>query len=277
MKTEKLQKILASRGVGSRREMERWIQAGRVVVDGRVATLGQRVTEVEKIVVDGRELAARKSTPLRMLLMNKRVGTIVSTAPTDNLASVFDELPTLPGGRWISVGRLDVNTSGLLLFVNDGLLAHRLMHPSTGIDREYAVRVEGKLEEMGIQQLKNGVLIDGEIGRFSDLRYYNGQGSNHWYHVVLMEGRNREIRLLFASQGVKVTRLKRVRFGPVVLPSSLRRGQLMELRSDDVRRICDLLKVRFVRPDSNRSKKLNAGNSVLIPYPGLSAPKVDRN
>ena len=139
------------------------------------------------------------------------------------------------------------------------------------------MRVEGKLEEMGIQQLKNGVLIDGEIGRFSDLRYYNGRGSNHWYHVVLMEGRNREIRLLFASQGVKVTRLKRVRFGPVVLPSSLRRGQLMELRSDDVRRICDLLKVRFVRPDSNRSKKLNAGNSVLIPYPGLSASKVDRN
>ena len=277
MKTEKLQKVLASRGVGSRREMERWIQAGRVVVDGRVATLGQRVTEVENIVVDGRELAARKSTPTRVLLMNKRVGTIVSAAPTDNLASVFDQLPVLSGGRWISVGRLDVNTSGLLLFVNDGLLAHRLMHPSTGIDREYAVRVEGKLEDAGMEQLKSGVTIDGEVGRFSDIRYYNGHGSNHWYHVVLMEGRNREVRLLFASQGVKVTRLKRVRFGPVVLPSSLRRGQLMEIGPDDVRRLCDLMGVKYVKSGPDKTKKLNVGNSVLIPYPGLAAPTSHRN
>ena len=275
LKTEKLQKVLASRGAGSRREMERWIKSGRVVVDGRVATVGQRVTYVANIVVDGRELKKQKSTTPRVLLMNKRVGTIVSTVPANNLASVFDELPALPGSRWISVGRLDANTSGLLLFVNDGLLAHRLMHPSTGIDREYAVRVEGKLEQTGMQRLKTGVVVDGENGRFSDIRYYNGQGSNHWYHVVLMEGRNREVRRLFATQGVKVTRLKRVRFGPVILPSSVRRGQLMELGSDDVRRICDLLKIGFVKPDPSKRKKGKTTKSVLIPYPGLPVPTVD--
>ncbi len=269
--------MLASRGLGSRREMERWIQAGRVLIDGRVAVLGQRVTKTQNIKVDGRELAREKVTATRVLLMNKRVGMIVSTAPTDNLVSVFDELPVLAGGRWISVGRLDVNTSGLLLFVNDGLLAHRLMHPSTGIDREYAVRVEGKLEDAGLQQLKNGVVVDGEVGRFSDIRYYNGRGSNHWYHVVLMEGRNREVRLLFASQGVKVTRLKRVRFGPVVLPSSLRRGQLMEMRSDDVQRLCDLVEVECVSPVPNKTKKSKVVSSVLIPYPGLANPSTAYN
>ena len=277
METEKLQKVLASRGLGSRREMERWIHVGRVRVDGRLATLGQRVTKDADISVDGRELAPQKSTTTRVLVMNKRVGTIVSASPTDSLASVFDELPLLTGSRWIAVGRLDVNTSGLLLFVNDGLLAHRLMHPSTGIDREYAVRVEGKLEETGIELLKKGVEIDGEIGRFSDVRYYNGHGSNHWYHVVLMEGRNREVRVLFASQGVKVSRLKRVRFGPIVLPSTLRRGQLMEMSSDDVRRICGLVKGGFSPPERNRNKKSNTKNSVLIPYPGLLTPAVNSN
>ena len=277
METEKLQKVLASRGLGSRREMERWIHVGRVRVDGRIATLGQRVTKDADISVDGRELAPQKSTTTRVLVMNKRVGTIVSASPTDSLASVFDELPLLTGSRWIAVGRLDVNTSGLLLFVNDGLLAHRLMHPSTGIDREYAVRVEGKLEETGIELLKKGVEIDGEIGRFSDVRYYNGHGSNHWYHVVLMEGRNREVRVLFASQGVKVSRLKRVRFGPIVLPSTLRRGQLMEMSSDDVRRICGLVKVGFSPPERNRNKKSNTKKSVLIPYPGLLTPAVNSN
>ena len=257
--------------------MERWIHAGRVRVDGRIAALGQRVAKDADISVDGRELAPQKSTTTRVLLMNKRVGTIVSASPTDSLASVFDELPLLTGSRWIAVGRLDVNTSGLLLFVNDGLLAHRLMHPSTGIDREYAVRVEGKLEEAGIELLKKGVVIDGEIGRFSDVQYYNGQGSNHWYHVVLMEGRNREVRVLFSSQGVKVSRLKRVRFGPIVLPSILRRGQLMEMCSDDVRRICGLVKVRFNPPERNKTKKSNTKNSVLIPYPGLLAPAVNGN
>ena len=269
--------MLASRGLGSRREMERWIHVGRVRVDGRIATLGQRVTKDADISVDGRELAPQKSTTTRVLVMNKRVGTIVSASPTDSLASVFDELPLLTGSRWIAVGRLDVNTSGLLLFVNDGLLAHRLMHPSTGIDREYAVRVEGKLEETGIELLKKGVEIDGEIGRFSDVRYYNGHGSNHWYHVVLMEGRNREVRVLFASQGVKVSRLKRVRFGPIVLPSTLRRGQLMEMSSDDVRRICGLVKVGFSPPERNRNKKSDTKNSVLIPYPGLLTPAVNSN
>ena len=272
MKTEKLQKVLSSRGLGSRREMERWIDAGRVLVEGQIATLGQRVTNDVAISVDGRELPSQKSINTRILLMNKRVGTIVSASPSESLASVFDELPIVTGSRWIAVGRLDVNTSGLLLFVNDGLLAHRLMHPSTGIDREYAVRVEGKLEEAGIELLKKGVTIDCEIGRFSDIRYYNGQGSNHWYHVVLMEGRNREVRILFASQGVKVSRLKRVRFGPVVLPSILRRGQLMEMCSDDVRRICGLLKVGFRPSAPNKNKKFNTKNSVLIPYPGLLPP-----
>lgn len=272
--TEKLQKVLAARGLGSRREMERWIEQGRIVVDGDVASLGQRVDASAAIEVDGRPIAQPKSQHSRILVLNKRVGTVVSRKD-DSRETVFEGLPELSDGRWIAVGRLDISTAGMLLFTNDGTLAHRLMHPSTGIDREYAVRVEGKLEAPQLDALRAGVDVDGTIESFSDIRYYDGQGSNHWYHVCLMEGRNREVRRLFGSQGVNVSRLKRVRYGPVVLPSWLKRGQLTEMAPDDVAQVYRLLGLKYSPPRAPRSfeRSKQRMRSLLIPYPDLAVTR----
>lgn len=267
--TQKLQKVLADLGLGSRRQMEQWIDAGRIVVDGETAHQGQRVGIESKIEVDGKQLRGL-DTPrnTRILVMNKKVGEIVARKDPDNRPSVFSRLPKLATGRWISVGRLDMNTSGLLLFTNHGLVAHRLMHPSSVIDREYAVRVIGKLSDTKLETLKNGALIDSSWCRFSDIQYYDGSGLNHWYHVVLMEGRNKEVRRLFEHVGSKVSRLKRVRFGPVVLPRAMPTGKLREMDANDVAAICTWVDVStFVKTttDSNRPTK----DSFLIPYPGL--------
>jgi 23S rRNA pseudouridine2605 synthase len=269
--TQKLQKVLADLGTGSRREMERWIEAGRIEVNGEQARLGSRVAEDDRIRVDGK-LLGRRTANARVLLMNKAEGVICTRADPERRPTCFDGLPKLPGGRWISVGRLDINTSGLLLLVSDGTLANRLMHPSTGIDREYAARVDRLLNEKQLAQLQQGVMLDGEVVSFSDIRYYDGQDRNHWYHLTLMEGRNREVRRLFASQGVQVSRLKRVRYGPVVLPSTLRRGRWMEVGRSDVASLYRLLrlKVPVLPPQSGRNRDAKVG-SVLIPYPELPA------
>ena len=230
----KLQKALADSGLGSRREMERWIASGRVTVNNVRAVLSERVTPHDRIEVDGRPLDRYNQASRRVLAMNKQEGLHVTTKPPHGARSVFDQLPSITAGRWISVGRLDVNSSGLLLFTNDGELAHRLMHPSSNIDREYAVRVTGVLEQEQIEQLLAGIRIDGSVQRFSDVRYFDGRGTNHWYHVVLTEGRNREVRRLFAAQGLMVSRLKRVRFGPIALHSWVRSGKCVELVPGDV-------------------------------------------
>ena len=277
--SEKLQKVLADRGLGSRRTMEKWIAAGRIAVNGRPAKIGERIERDDAISVDGRRLDRRLTIKPRVLVFNKRAGVIVSRDDPERRPSVFDELPPLRTGRWISVGRLDLQTTGLILLTNDGALANRLMHPSTGIDREYAVRVSGQLDAAAETALKDGVDVDGRTERFSDIRYYNGSGTNHWYHVVLMEGRNREVRELFATQGVTVTRLKRVRYGPVILPPWLPRGTWEEMRGDEtlqLRRIVGLggdpgrskagkRRERTERNGRNRGK----GRSMLIPYPDL--------
>ena len=269
--TEKLHKVLADLGTGSRREMERWIEAGRIEVNGKVATLGSRVAEDDRIRVDGK-LLGRRTSNARILLLNKAEGVICTRQDPERRPTCFEGLPKLPGGRWISVGRLDINTSGLLMLVSDGTLANRLMHPSTGIDREYAARVDRRLDAKQLAALQQGVMLDGEVASFSDIRYYDGQDRNHWYHLTLMEGRNREVRRLFASQGVQVSRLKRVRYGPVVLPSTLRRGRWMEVERNDVASLYRLLRLKVPSLSPHSTGKRNAKPvSVLIPYPELPA------
>ena len=262
--SEKLQKVLAARGLGSRRQMERWIAAGRVAVNGRPAGVGTRVGDDDEIAVDGRKLPQAAPARCRVIVVNKRAGVIVSRRDPEGRPSLFDGLPRLGTGRWISVGRLDVATTGLILLTNDGELAHRLAHPSTGIDREYAVRLGAVLDDDAIARLKRGIDIDGRTESFSDIRYYDGSDSNHWYHVVLMEGRNREVRKLFETQGAAVSRLKRVRYGPVILPPWLPRGAWQEMGAQDVARLRAILGLPQERPGRRRD-----GRSMLIPYPRL--------
>ena len=266
--SDKLQKVLASRGLGSRREMEKWIAAGRVDVNGRTAKLGERVDEADRVAVDGRRLAPQAALRPRVLVMNKREGVICTRRDPQGRRTVFDALPDIRQGRWLYVGRLDINSSGLLLLTNDGALAHRLTHPATGIDREYAVRVQGVLSSEDEQSLLAGVEVDGETRRFSDLRYYDGRGRNHWYHAVLMEGRKHEVRDLFGGLGYRVSRLKRVRYGPVVLPSWLKRGQVTEMDAADLRTLYGLLGLPVA--DLPVSRKA-VSRSLLIPYPELPA------
>jgi len=275
---EKLQKVLADLGLGSRREMERWIEAGRVVVAGEPAHIGQRVSPNDVILVDGSPVRRRQSgaTAARVLLYNKPVGEVCTRSDPEGRPTVFDHLPGAGGGRWISIGRLDIGTGGLLLLTNDGALANRMMHPSTGLDREYAVRVNGVLTEEQRQRLIDGIVDDGERLAFSDIQYYNGRGTNHWYHVVLMEGKNREIRRLFESCHLMVSRLKRVRFGPVVLPSRVTRGHWVELSEEDLRALYRVLKLPApVLPAvSRKQREARHGKkegSVLIPYPEIAA------
>lgn len=269
--TRKLHKVLADLGYGSRRELERMIAAGRVAVNGQPAHPGQRVADSDAIALNGRKLGARANGPARVIALNKPDGVICTRKDPEKRRTVFDGLPRLRRGRWISVGRLDVQTSGLLLLTSDGALAHRMMHPSTGLDREYAVRVDGRLKEGAEQALREGVVVDGAPCRFSDLRHYDGAGRNHWYHVVLMEGRNRQVRQLFEAVGHRVTRLKRVRFGPIALPPGLRRGQFRELSSRDLAQLYRLLRLPFAPPrgKGRAARPSSQSPSLLLPYPQL--------
>ena len=229
---EKLQKVLARLGVGSRRDVEAWIEEGRVKVNGVVASLGQRVESHDAIAVDEHLIRREQAEEhvRRVLIYNKPEGEVCTRDDPEGRPTVFDRLPRLRSGRWINVGRLDINTTGLLLFTTDGELANRLMHPSYEMDREYAVRVRGEVDEEMIERLKAGVMLEDGPAKFSDIQQApGGEGFNHWYHVVVMEGRNREVRRLWESQGVVVSRLKRVRFGPVFLTSELTMGRYREM------------------------------------------------
>lgn len=241
--SEKLQKVLARAGFGSRREIETWISQGRIKVNGRVAVIGERVDDSDRIVVDGRKLAPRKKIreDRRVLLYNKPADEICTRKDPEGRPTVFDKLPPIKHGRWVSVGRLDINTSGLLLFTTNGELANKLAHPSSQIEREYAVRVMGEVTPEMVEAMHRGVIIDDHLCRFTDIQYYAGEGVNQWYHVVVMEGRNREVRKLWESQGLKVSRLKRVRFGPILIPSSVKRGQLKELSKTEVNKLLKLV------------------------------------
>ena len=239
-KPEKLQKVLAAKGLGSRRAMEAWIAAGRVQVNGRVAALGARVAAGDRIQVDQRTLPSRepgREPRHQHLLYNKPEGEICSRKDPEGRPSVFDRLPKLKSQRWISVGRLDYGTSGLLLFTTDGRLASRLMHPSAGIEREYAVRVRGQVSDAALTRLREGVPLEEGLCRFTDIQPgaqpERGGGVNRWFYVVLMEGRNRAVRRLWESQGCTVSRLKRVRYGSFFIPSAVKAGRYQRLAPKD--------------------------------------------
>ncbi|MGB5324224.1 MAG: pseudouridine synthase [Pseudomonadales bacterium] len=228
---ERLQKFLAAAGFGSRREIETWIAAGRLRVNGEVAVPGTKVDGSENIELDGSRLRiAEPDSKRRIIIYNKPEGVVSTRSDPEGRKTVFDKLPVKKRERWIAVGRLDINTTGLILFTNDGNLANRLMHPSGQIDREYAVRVKGDVDEAMLQRLRDGVLLDDGMAKFSDIQPgRDATGSNRWFYVVLMEGRNREVRRLWESQGVQVSRLKRVRYGNIFMPSHLKQGQYTEL------------------------------------------------
>jgi 23S rRNA pseudouridine2605 synthase len=260
---ERLQKVLAQAGIGSRREMEEWISAGRVTVNGTQATLGVRVAEGDKVQVDGRnirlQLQAEQAMP-RVLLYHKQEGEIVSRDDPKERANVFDALPKLRGQKWIAIGRLDFNTSGLLIFTTSGELANRLMHPRFEVEREYAVRVQGAmtLDQMH-QMTKDGIELEDGLVRFEQLSDEGGEGYNHWYRLVLKEGRNRVVRRTFEALGLPVSRLMRVRFGIINLPPRIKRGMMAELGEREVREILEWVGLpvgiaRQVVDDGRRNK-----------------------
>ncbi|HLT14472.1 MAG TPA: 23S rRNA pseudouridine(2605) synthase RluB [Marinobacter sp.] len=228
---ERVQKLLARAGVGSRREIEGWMEAGRLLVNGRPVEPGQKATIADRFELDGKQLDVSSAGQVvrRVLIYNKPEGEVTSRKDPEGRPTVFDRLPRLKDQRWISIGRLDINTTGLVLFTTDGELANRLMHPSSQIDREYAVRVFGDVDEDMQKRLLQGVLLDDGLAQFSDISPAGGSGMNQWFHVTLLEGRNREVRRLWESQGVRVSRLKRVRYGPIFLPSRLTLGKWEEL------------------------------------------------
>jgi len=256
--SEKLQKVLASQGIGSRREMEKWISAGRIAVNDKTASLGDRVSASDKIAVDGRMLKrSADDVRRRVLIYNKPEGEVCTREDPEGRKTVFASLPPLTDSRWIAVGRLDINTSGLLLFSNDGELANRLMHPSSEIQREYLVRVRGEASPEILQKLQTGILLDDGLARFSKITIGQGGASNRWYSVVLTEGRNREVRRLWESQGLEVSRLKRVRFGSATLPSYVRRGDWIELETPVINQLLKLvdLKPQSVKPLSDADQR----------------------
>lgn len=236
---EKLQKVLAQAGLGSRRLMEEWIAAGRVSVNGEPATLGMRVEEGDVVKTERRTIrVGEKDRAIRVLLYHKPEGEIVSRDDPEKRASVFDKLPKLLGQKWIAIGRLDFNTSGLLIFTTSGDLANRLMHPRFKIEREYAVRVQGTMTEAQMSQvLKQGIELEDGLVKFDKLQDEGGEGFNHWYRVILMEGRNRVVRRTFDALGLPVSRLIRVRFGVINLPPRLKRGMTIELGAGEVSQV----------------------------------------
>lgn len=233
---ERLQKVLANAGMGSRREIEGWITAGRVMVNDQPARLGQRVVPSDQIKVDGRQVAQRRlEAPEReVLVYNKPEGELVTRRDPEGRRTVFQRLPKLKHGRWIPVGRLDLNSSGLLLLTTDGELANRLMHPSRQVEREYAVRVMGEITQEQLKQLTHGVELEDGPARFEEIVESGGEGINRWFHVVIMEGRQREVRRLWDAVGATVSRLKRVRYGSVILDSAVKVGRWRYLSDDEI-------------------------------------------
>jgi 23S rRNA pseudouridine2605 synthase len=238
---EKLQKVLAQAGFGSRRMMEEWIANGQVIVNGETATLGMRVAEGDLVKAERRTIrVGERDHAVRVLLYHKPEGEIVSRDDPGKRSSVFDKLPKLRGQKWTAVGRLDFNTSGLLIFTTSGELANRLMHPRFEVEREYAVRVQGVMTEVQINlALKQGVELEDGLVKFEKLEDHGGEGFNHWYRVMLKEGRNRVVRRTFDALGLPVSRLMRIRFGIINLPPRLKRGMTAELGVGEVAQVMD--------------------------------------
>nr|WP_301288367.1 pseudouridine synthase [Natronospira proteinivora] len=241
MPRQRIQKLLANAGMGSRREVEGWLEAGRIKLNGKVASPGDQAGEGDHLALDGKviHLDAAMMPERRVLIYHKPVGEMTTRKDPEGRPTIFDQLPRLDRGRWVSVGRLDFNTSGLMILTTDGQLAARLMHPSRRLVREYAVRLRGELSPEAVEKLTTGVRLEDGPARFEEILDGGGRGQNHWYHVILREGRYREVRRLFEAVGATVSRLIRVRYGPVELPSDLPRGKWRELKPGPVRALMD--------------------------------------
>lgn len=270
---ERLQKVLAAAGLGSRREIEGWISAGRVSVNGKPAKLGDRVGPEDRVSVDGRPVRGLErggDTRRRVILYHKPEGELTTRKDPEGRPTVFESLPRLRGSRWVSVGRLDTNTSGLLIFTNDGALANKLMHPSSEIEREYAVRVLGQVSEEQLTLLQRGVKLEDGMAAFDDIREAGGEGANHWYHVTLKEGRNREVRRLWEAVGLTVSRLIRVRFGNLSLPRNLPRGAWRDATEEEVGELLAAAKMpaSAPRPKPGSRKRLTLSKPRRKPRAG---------
>ena len=235
MKT-RIHKVLADHGVGSRRGIESLIRQKKVLVNGSLATIGQLVSERDIFQVEGKTIKLSKKDPTqkRILMYNKKVGEISSRNDPDHKNTIFDSLPRLRSGRWVSIGRLDINTSGLILFTNDGALANKLMHPSSNIEKEYVARVHGNVTDNIIENLVEGVDLEDGFAKFTDVQGGRKGNTNQWFAMVIMEGRTREVRRLWESQGLEISRLKRVRYGNLFLPAHLKQGAFKELTKGEV-------------------------------------------
>ena len=232
---ERIQKILSRQGIASRRKIENLVKQGRVQINGQKAILGSLVSKEDLIKIDGKKIdLLNLDFPLRVLMYHKKIGEISSTKDPQGRTSIFGSLPNISRGRWVSVGRLDINTSGLMLFTNNGEFANKLMHPSSNIEREYVARIQGKVEERHLNNLLEGVNLEDGIAKFSDIQEGRKGRSNQWFAMVLSEGKTREVRRLWESQGLKVSRLKRVRYGGLFLPVSLRQGYHKELTNKEI-------------------------------------------
>lgn len=256
---EKLQKVLARAGQGSRRELETIISEGRVSVNGKKATLGDRVEldSTVKIRLDGKliDLTQAQQDNCRVLMYYKPEGELCTRHDPEGRPTVFDRLPKLRNSRWIAVGRLDINTSGLLLFTTDGELANRLMHPSREVEREYSVRVFGEVDEAMLQRLRKGVQLEDGKAHFKSVKSTGGTGLNNWYDVILTEGRNREVRRLWESQNVQVSRLIRIRYASIILAKQLPRGGWQELQLSDINSLRTLVELESI---TSNNQKINA-------------------
>ncbi|WP_311065334.1 23S rRNA pseudouridine(2605) synthase RluB [Halomonas sp. DWK9] len=280
--SEKLQKVLARAGLGSRREMETAISDGRVKVNSQVAKLGDRVEARDKVSFDDRPVTLRpeEEVPRRVIMYNKPEGELCTRKDPEGRRTVFERLPRLKGERWIAIGRLDINTSGLLLFTTDGELANRLMHPSTQVEREYAVRVMGDVKREHIVAMVDGVMLEDGPARFTDVQEFGGEGINTWFHVVILEGRNREVRRLWESQGLTVSRLKRVRYGNIFIDKRAKAGEWVELSQDEVDDLATLAnleirKVPELTPDEKN--RWSRDKNKRRPVQAMRKPKPKRS
>ena len=254
--SERIQKVLSRLGVGSRRQIEAWISEGKIQINKKPAQLGDHITVSDRVYVKGKQIDLSRLDQVRrrVIAYYKNEGEICSRDDPEHKDSVFDHLPKLDNGRWIAIGRLDLNTCGLMLFTTDGELANRLMHPSFEIEREYASRVLGEVSADALENMLNGVECEDGVLKFDQIRDAGGSGANHWYHVILHQGRYREVRRLWESQGIKVSRLKRVRYGSIILPRSLRQGNWIELEPAQIKELLDMTGMK-AEPQSREQHK----------------------